>query len=180
MELISAPPASEGPPGSDPTPRPQDRNPRTAIYTDVARQRATDRPVIWDPRDFGDYETSQSWWTSVAVYGGLIFAFGSLQEAAGFSPLVTAILGLGSSVFIAILVLILIGMEVGLAVFVAGLTLLAASLSGLATQDPVPYWWAIFTLVLLGAACLAAGMVRAIHFRGLSLGDEDSRASATV
>ncbi len=180
MELISAPPNSEGPPGSDSAPRPVDRNPRTASLTEAAQARAKEPPVVWDPRDFSDYETSEAWWTATALYGAILFSVGSLNQWANIQPTIMAIIALALAAFLGLLVLTFAGFENGVAVFVAGGTLLACSLLGLTSISPVGYWWAILFLVLLGALCLAVGGSQALRLRAISLGDEDPSASATV
>ncbi len=175
MGFTYSPPASEGPHGSDSAPHEQDQNPRTAVYGDEARHLLETPARIWDPRDFGDYETAEHWWTALAVYGGILLTVGIIEVFAP-NPVLMAILGIALSIFVALPVLIVLGMEVGVGVFAAGCTILIASFAGLWYLDATGWFWARLLLPVAGELCLALGVPQAWYYRGLEADDERGSA----
>jgi len=81
------------------------------------------------------------------------------------------------AIFVALAVLAYLGMEVGLAVFGAGLTFIV---SGLTSFGPDGVEFAQFGLVLGGGLCLAVGSISALFWRKVDLDAEDAPSQPAV
>jgi hypothetical protein len=143
---------------------PQDSDPRTFVYSDEARKLLATPPTEWDPRDFSTDENTRRWWVAAAVYGGILFAVG-VEAALGWVSADTVFaLGVLVLILVALAVLALLGLELGVGVFVAGGTLVAASIPGL--TFPYTYWVASqFALCLVGGLFLGIGVVMVVDLR---------------
>jgi hypothetical protein len=143
---------------------PQDSDPRTFVYSDEARKLLATPPTEWDPRDFSTDENTRKWWAAAAVYGGILFAVGVEAALGWFSAGTVFAFGLLILILVALAVLALLGLELGVGVFLAGGTLVVASLPGL--TFPYTYWLASqFAMCLAGGLFLGIGVIMVVYLR---------------
>jgi hypothetical protein len=180
MGLTSSPPNSDSARGSDSAPQSQDYNPRTFVYSDEARQLLETPPRSWNPRDFTSDEDEEHWWEALAIYGAIVLVAGVLTALGELPWFVMAVAGIALAIFLALAVLAYLGMEVGLAVFAAGITMIVASLPGLSYFDPGGVELAQFALVLGGGLCLALGLISTLFWRHVDLAADDAPSQGAV